>query len=125
MDGGLLRLVVHHGPIPSTPVGEDTLPLVRGVATGRAILERRTIHVANLQAETIEYPQGSGRAQHVGALILRRKRAGGFTAETVARLQAFANLRIASENARLFEESAQKSRELEGSAPEGGVAPQA
>jgi signal transduction histidine kinase len=50
----------------------------------------------------------------IGALIVRRNRAGVFTTETVALLQAFANQSaIALENARLFEEIARKSRELE------------
>src|SRR5262245_47581001 len=36
VDGGSLRLVAHHGPIPTTaPVGQATLPLTRGVAVGR------------------------------------------------------------------------------------------
>ena len=50
----------------------------------------------------------------IGALIVRRMHAGVFTAETVDLLQTFANQSaIALENARLFEEIAQKSRELE------------
>src|SRR5262249_45827730 len=49
----ILRLVAHHGPIPPG----DTLLLTRGVATGRAVLDRQTIQVADLQAETDEYPE--------------------------------------------------------------------
>ena len=55
VEGDLLRLVAHHGPI-STP---NTLALTREVSVGRAILDRRAIHVADLQAETDEYPEGS------------------------------------------------------------------
>src|SRR5215470_8148459 len=51
----ILRVVAHHGPI----LPPDTLPLTRGVATARAILDRKTNHVADLQAETDEYPEGS------------------------------------------------------------------
>src|SRR5215470_16136394 len=47
VDGELLRLVAHHGPIPTIPV----LPLRRGTLPGRAALEHRTIHVADLQVE--------------------------------------------------------------------------
>src|SRR5262249_34047900 len=43
VDGDRLRIVAHEGPIPITPVG--TLPLI-GTAAGRAVLDRRTIHVA-------------------------------------------------------------------------------
>jgi signal transduction histidine kinase len=50
----------------------------------------------------------------IGALIVRRKHGGVFIGETVALLEAFANQSaIALENAHLFEEIAQKSRELE------------
>ena len=58
VEGDLLRLVAHHGPI-STP---STLALTREVSVGRAVLDRRAIHVADLQAETDEYPEGSDRA---------------------------------------------------------------
>jgi len=51
-------LVAQHGPI-STP---STLALTREVSVGRAVLDRRAIHVADLQAETDEYPEGSDRA---------------------------------------------------------------
>jgi signal transduction histidine kinase len=50
----------------------------------------------------------------IGALAVRRKQAGKFAEETVSLLQAFADhSAIAIENARLFEEVARKSRELE------------
>src|SRR5262249_48366449 len=58
VDGDSIRLVAHHGPLPTTaPVGQSTMPLTRGVTSGRAILDRQTIHVADLQAEMDEYPQ--------------------------------------------------------------------
>src|SRR5215510_15866358 len=51
VDGNSIRLVAHHGPVPTTaPVGQSTMPLTRGVTSGRAILDRQTIHVADLQA---------------------------------------------------------------------------
>src|SRR5262247_706264 len=52
VDGNDLRIVANHGPIP--PV--RTLPLTRGIVTGRAVLDMRTIHVADLHAEPDEYP---------------------------------------------------------------------
>src|SRR5262249_49442184 len=54
VDGEVLRLVGHHGPIPAT----GTLPLTRGIPAGRAILDRRAIHIADLQTETDEFPEG-------------------------------------------------------------------
>jgi signal transduction histidine kinase len=50
----------------------------------------------------------------IGALVVRRQKAGVFPAEVVNLLQAFADQSaIAIENARLFEELARKSQELE------------
>ena len=43
-DGNILRLVGHHGPIPNTA---DGTPLKRGIVTAHAILDRRTIQVAD------------------------------------------------------------------------------
>src|SRR5215472_1003240 len=54
LDGGRLHLVGHHGPILVLPVGDNTLPLTRGLAMGRAVLDRSTIHVADMQAEADE-----------------------------------------------------------------------
>jgi two-component system, NtrC family, sensor kinase len=49
VDGEVLRLVASHGSIPK---GDDTLPLTREVVTGRAVLDKQTIQVADVQAET-------------------------------------------------------------------------
>ena len=50
----------------------------------------------------------------IGALVVRRMEAGVFTADAIALLQSFADQSaVALENARLFDEIAQKSRELE------------
>src|SRR5262249_9215000 len=54
VDGDALLLVAHHGPLPVA----GTLPLLRGHLVSRAVLEGRTIHVADLQTETDEYPEG-------------------------------------------------------------------
>ena len=121
-----LRLVGHHGPIP--PAG--TLPLTRGVVTGRAVLDRRTVHVADLQAETDEYPEGSDHARRIGyrsnltvpliragaaigVITLRRIEDRPFTDRQIALLKTFADQAvIAIENTRLFEAEQTRSREL-------------
>jgi two-component system, NtrC family, sensor kinase len=67
LDGDWLRLVAHYGPIPhDQPVGEFTLPLVRGTINGRAVLDKCIVHVADLQAETEEFPEGSEFARQFG-----------------------------------------------------------
>ena len=53
-DGESSRIVAHHGPIPGSP-----MQLVRGTPAGRAVIERRAIHVADLQAKSDEYPEAS------------------------------------------------------------------
>jgi len=62
VDGEVLRLVAHQGPIPVP----GAVPLSRGVITARAILDRRTIQVADIQAETDEYPETSDIARRLG-----------------------------------------------------------
>ena len=53
VDGEVLRLVASHGSIPK---GDDTLPLTREVVTGRAVLDRQTIQVADVQATCLTAP---------------------------------------------------------------------
>src|SRR5262245_30589557 len=126
VDGDGLRIVAHHGPIP--PGG--TLPLARGVVAGRVVLDRRTIHLADVQAETNEYPEGSDRALRlghrtilavpliragaaIGVISIRRTEVRPFTARQIDLLTTFADQAvIAIENTRLFEAEQARTREL-------------
>jgi two-component system NtrC family sensor kinase len=121
-DGERLRVAVHNGPIASHPVGEGP-SLTRETPSGRAVLERRTIHVGDTQAEIDEYPEGSEHARRlgfrtvlavplmresvaIGVINLRRSEARLFTERQVAMLQTFADQAIiAIENVRLFNET--------------------
>jgi len=47
--GGDLKVAAHYGPIPA-PMGR-LIPVVRGTVAGRAVIERRAVHVTDLQAE--------------------------------------------------------------------------
>jgi GAF domain-containing protein len=65
-EGEYLRLVAHHGPIPTGPVGEFTMPISPGTVNGRVVLERRAGQVADLRAESAEYPEGQAIALMFG-----------------------------------------------------------
>jgi GAF domain-containing protein len=113
VDGDWLRLVAHHGPIPLGPVGEFTIPIVHGTISGRAVLDQRTVHVADLQAEAEEFPEGSESARQmgdrtnlsvplmregiaIGSINLRRTEVQLFTERQVALLQTFADQALPS-----------------------------
>jgi PAS domain S-box-containing protein len=129
-DGDRLLLVAHHGPIPIGTVGEFVLPLIRGTAAGRAVLDARTVHVADMQLESSEFPESSANAQRmgfrtilcvpliregtaIGAIQLRRTEAHLFADRQVVLLQTFADQAvIAIENVRLFRELEVRNRDL-------------
>ena len=125
-DGARLRLVAHHGSIPIQP----TIPLVRGTANGRAVLEGRTVHIVDMQVEAAEFPEGCENARlmghrttlnvplmregvAIGAIGVRRTEAQLFSERQVALLQTFADQAvIAIENVRLFTELESRNSEL-------------
>jgi signal transduction histidine kinase len=126
-----LVLVARHGPIPFGPVGESTtLPLVEGTVNGRSVLEARTVHVADLQVEAGNYPEGSAFARQyghrttlsvplmregvaIGSISLRRSEAKPFTDQRIALLETFADQAvIAIENVRLFRELEARTADL-------------
>jgi len=125
----VLRVISHRGHISS--IGrKGPLPLTHGSVVGRAVLDGRTIHVADLTAESDEYPEGSDRARRlgfhtilavpltrvgvaIGAIVIRRTEVRPFTDRQIDLLKTFADQAvIAIENARLFEEVQARTREL-------------
>src|SRR5262245_53381835 len=65
-DGDRLQLVAHHGPIAVDPVGEFSLPVSGGSIGGRSVLEQRTIHGTDVQAEEQEYPEAARHGRRFG-----------------------------------------------------------
>jgi GAF domain-containing protein len=131
VDGNSLRLVAHHGQIPTGgPVGQFTRPLVRGLVMGRAVIDRRTTHVADILAEGDEYPDARTDAlQHgwrtvltvplvhagaaIGVISIRRAEVRPFTERQIELVNTFADQAvIAIENTRLFEEVQARNTEL-------------
>jgi signal transduction histidine kinase len=127
VDGDRLRLVAHHGPIPIQPV----LALIRGTSNGRAVLERRTVHTADMQREADEFPEGSANARlmghrtilsvpllqkdgaAIGTINVRRTEVRLFTEGQITLLRTFADQAvIAIENVRLFTELQARTTEL-------------
>ncbi|HEX8665495.1 MAG TPA: GAF domain-containing protein, partial [Beijerinckiaceae bacterium] len=121
----------HVGPLGK--LGERRA-LDRGWVTGRAVLDRRTIHVPDLLAVSEdEYPNGKELARAyghratlatplirkgtaIGAILVRRGEARPFSEKQVALLETFADQAvIAINNVGLFEEVQARTRELEDS----------
>jgi GAF domain-containing protein/anti-sigma regulatory factor (Ser/Thr protein kinase) len=128
LESDRLRRVAHYGPLPAA-IGY-IIPAVRGTVGGRSVLERRAIHVADLQAETEAYPEGSAAARELGhrtiltipllregvplgTINLRRDKVEPFTDKQIELATTFADQAvIAIENVRLFDEVQARSRDL-------------
>jgi GAF domain-containing protein/anti-sigma regulatory factor (Ser/Thr protein kinase) len=120
-----LRLMVHHGSVPTVLEPGATLPLSRDSASGRAILDRRAVHVPDMKASAAEYPLAGAFQRRsgfrtmlavpllagevaVGAIAIRREEVRPFTPAEIAALESFADqAAIALEHARLFHEVSQ------------------
>jgi len=130
-DGDRLLLMAHYGSIlVGGPVGDFSLPLVRGIAASRSVMDGRTIHVADLQNEAKEFPEGSGFARRlgfrtilvvplmrkgvaIGTISIRRAEVRPFNDSQIALLKTFADQAvIAIENVRLFKELEARNRDL-------------
>jgi signal transduction histidine kinase len=134
VENGMMRRAVLAGPSQTDGMRSDRLlletrPLSRDYLSGRAMLERRTIQVANLSTDP-DYPIGQQLALAgghrttlsvplllddvvLGALTVVRMEVLPFTEREVALLETFADQAvIAIENARLFQELAQRNEEL-------------
>src|SRR5262249_6970642 len=129
LDGDALRLGAYHGPLSSHQLSLE-IPVVRGFVIGRSILDREAVHVADLQAETEEFPDGIAVAlllgihallgvplhregAAVGPIGLRRIDVSPFTDKQTAIAKTFADQAvIAIENVRLFKELEARNAEL-------------
>jgi GAF domain-containing protein len=126
LEGDEMFLAAHFGTIPPPGPGRGSLQW-RSVGN-EALLERRTIHIPDLQAQTDKYPDSShmGRGIRtflvtpllregtaIGLISIRRTEVKPFTDKQVALLETFASQAvIAIENVRLFKEIQERNAEL-------------
>jgi two-component system, NtrC family, sensor kinase len=130
VDGDALRLTAHYGTTLSQETGDAT-PLDRSTAMGRAVVDRRTVHIRDMAAEREhEFRTGKDLANRfgyrtvlatplvregvaTGAILIRRSEVKPFSESHIKLLEAFADqAAIAIENVRLFEAEQQRTREL-------------
>jgi GAF domain-containing protein len=125
--GEKLHVRAHYGPLH---MDFAEWPIGRGWITGRAFIERKTIHVYDPAAFAKEFPDGSEMAlrlgyrsilsvpllrenEAIGALTMRRSEARPFTKKQIELVEAFAaQAVIAIENARLLSELRQRTTDL-------------
>jgi signal transduction histidine kinase len=122
-DGDTLRHLASKGPTPDPVSHIDAFPINRESVSGRALLERKTIQVRDMQDEGVDYPLSHEIAQRYGhrtvvviplfregqpfgTILLRRNEVRPFNEREVALLQTFGDqAAIALENVRLFNET--------------------
>src|SRR6266568_430825 len=121
-------LAAHFGTIPPPPGGPGRRSLGWRSVGNEALLQRRTIHIPDLQAEAERYPDSShmGRGIRtflvtpllregtaIGLISIRRTEVKPFSDKQVALLETFASQAvIAIENVRLFKELQERNRDL-------------
>ena len=128
LENNLLRLVASYGELPVHIQAREGFPVNRDRVIGRAICDRRSVHVHDLATEDSEYPSGSSDAKRqghrttlgtpllrertpIGVILFRRWEVRPFSDNQIALLETFADQAVlAIENVRLFE--AEKQRTL-------------
>src|SRR5215471_4661031 len=128
VDEQALRIAAHWGAVPQE-IGVR-FPATRGSVAGRTVIDRKPVHVIDLQAEADEFPEGSAFARRlghrttagvplvregvaIGTIQLRPTDVNPFTDKQLALLETFAaQAVIAIENARLLNELRQRTTDL-------------
>jgi len=122
VDGQAMRAAAAIGDL-GRPQSSETVPLDRTTVMGRSIVDKTTVHIADLQAAGDEFPLGRKlaleyghrtilavplmrEAKALGTILLRRTEVRPFEDKHIALLRVFADqAAIAIENAHLFNET--------------------
>jgi signal transduction histidine kinase len=123
-----LRYVTGFGELDGS---RPTVPLTMGLVIGRSVLTQSVVHIEDIAAAFDEFPDAR-EAQRLfghrttlavplvrenkafGGILIRRNEVQPFTVKQIELVKTFADqATIAIENVRLFNETQQKSRELE------------
>src|SRR2546426_3024697 len=131
VEGDVLGPAAHFGSMPVTS-DSLTMPISSDWVVGRAVLERRTLHIHDMLEEhtrgnylgSLEHRRRIGyrtlliapllrEGLAIGVIVMRRMEVKPFTDKQIALLQTFADQAvIAIENVRLFQELQARTREL-------------
>jgi GAF domain-containing protein/anti-sigma regulatory factor (Ser/Thr protein kinase) len=122
IDGDLLRIAANYGELTSG----ETRPISLGTVSGRAVIERRTIHADDPYRAAADFPESTSATGEtrlatpllrdgmtLGVIGIRRTDKRPFTDAQIKLVETFAKQAvIAIENVRLFKELQERNTEL-------------
>ena len=128
-DGHRIRGVADYGPLPGD-IGNGPRAVDSQTIPGRVVMDRRTVHIHDLNAVPESELRASFLRQHntrtvlatpllrqgnpIGVILIRRMEVRPFSDRQIALLETFADQAvIAIENVRLFQEIQDKNKQLE------------